>query len=101
MDKEWRRIIEADRDYDHYFLLVIMRHKLERMSKFFKSDKAVTLHAKYRAAEMDIVLDALNRLIEDDYIMDYDDYKQMTEAQSKDLELVFDTMKENILGWWD
>lgn len=101
MDKEWRRILDEDRDWDWYFLLVIMRHKLERMSKMFKSEHAVALHSEDRAAEMDIVIDALNRLIEDNYIMDYDSYEQMQEAQSKDLDIAFDTMKENILGWWD
>ena len=101
MNKEWKNIIKADRDFDYYFLLVIMQHKLKQMSKFFKSGDAVTLHAKDRAAEMDIVIEALGRLIEDNYIMDYDDYTQMTEAQSKDLDLAFDTMKENVLGWWD
>ena len=101
MDKEWRRILDEDRDWDWYFLLVIMRNKLERMSKMFKSEHAFTLHSEDRAAEMDIVIDALNRLIEDNYIMDYDSYEQMQEAQSKDLYLAFDTMKENVLGWWD
>lgn len=101
MDKEWREIIEKDRDWDFVFLLIILKHKLERMSKAFNSEKAIALHAEDRAAEMDIVIEALARLIAGTYFMDYDDWNQADTAKQKDLDLAFDTMKENILGWWD
>ena len=101
MDKEWRRILDEDRDWDYAYLFIILKHKLERMSKAFKSENAVALYSEDRAAEMDIVIEALSRLIEDTYFMDYDDWKQADTAKLKDLDIAFDTMKENILGWWD
>lgn len=101
MDKEWRRILDEDRDWDYTYLFIILKHKLERMSKAFKSENAVALYSEDRAAEMDIVIEALSRLIEDTYFMDYDNWEQGDTAKLKDLDLAFDTMKENILGWWD
>ena len=101
MDDKWKEILEKDRDWDFAFLLIILKHKLERMSAAFKSGAAITVKAHDRAAEMDIVIAALSRLLADTYYSDWDNWADAEAEQSRDLDLAFDTMKENILGWWD
>jgi hypothetical protein len=61
----WFPIIWKDRDFDQGYLLDILRFKLVRMEKFFRSKYAWTLHAKHRADEMREVILLLDRIRED------------------------------------
>lgn len=63
----WFPIIWKDREYDHYFLFQILRHKLNRMEKFYNGPHAWGLDAPKAAHEMKVCTILLDRIIENDY----------------------------------
>lgn len=78
------------------------------MYDFFMSDYAVTHNAKHTAEEIKVVLDALNRIIEDHYfnlamqggdIIEF--FKQAARLQNVDLHIAFNTLEEKVIEWWD
>lgn len=64
---KWFPVIWQDRDWDHYFLYVILHHKLKYMEKVFLSDDCHVMSAKQTAAQIKICINLLDRLIEDEY----------------------------------
>lgn len=50
----WFPVIWKDRDWDRYYLYNIMIFKLNKMEKFFNSNKTFTADAKERAKEIKI-----------------------------------------------
>ena len=63
----WISIIIADRQDDHSYLFIILKHKLILMNKFFDSDLAMSAYASKEAAKMRRCILILNRLIKYDY----------------------------------
>jgi hypothetical protein len=60
------RVVWEDRDWDQYFLFVLLRHKLKKMEKHFK-EEAYHVGAERDAAHMHTCVLLLDRLIEDSY----------------------------------
>jgi len=65
----WFPVIWRDRNWDHVFIYNILHFKLKNMEKFFGED-AHYVGCEEDAAIMKKVVDALDRLIEDDYMAD-------------------------------
>lgn len=63
----WFPIIWQDKDWDHYYLLAILRHKMNSMVKFYDGPHAWGIDSPIRAHEMKVCRLILDRLIEDDY----------------------------------
>ena len=63
----WFPIIWQDKNWDHYYLLVILRHKMNSMVKFYDGPHAWGLDSPVLAHEMKLCRILLDRLIEDDY----------------------------------
>lgn len=63
----WFPIIWVDREYDHYFLFQILRHKLKRMEKFYNGPYAWGMNAPKLAHEMKVCTILLDKIIEDEY----------------------------------
>ena len=63
----WFPVIWRDRNYDHYYLSEILRHKLKSMVKFYDGPDAWALYASHLAHEMKMCVLILDRIIEDDY----------------------------------
>ena len=82
-------VAKDDRDWDYGFLLSVMEEKIAAMERYFRSEKAQTMEAPRHAETMGRCGELLRRLIEDDY------------AKDDDVAELFDTMKDNILSWWD
>ncbi len=64
---QWFPVIWKDRDWDHCFLYMILKYKLERMEKAFHSNKAMGLCSNKEAKKMRLCINLLKRLIEDEY----------------------------------
>jgi len=94
---KWFPIIWNDRQWDHTFLLGILKFKLMLMSKFFK-ERAYTMNAKDDAANMDKCIYLLGRIIKDDYKGSYDHQDYMIK---QDLSLLFEIMRKQTRSWWD
>jgi len=62
----WFKIIWNDRQWDSYFLLVLMQYKLTLMQKYFETN-AHHLEADKNIIDIKICKNLLKRLAEDDY----------------------------------
>lgn len=65
---KWLPVIWKDRQWDYVFLLIILRHKLKMMRDFFNKD-AMYVGAEKDAKDMDLCIKLVNRLINDDYLI--------------------------------
>jgi len=63
----WFPIIWYDRNFDHYYLSIILKHKLKDMAKFYNSPHAWGEDAPKLAEQMETCVTILDRIIEDDY----------------------------------
>ena len=63
----WLPIIWKDRDWDEHFFLIILRHKLKSMHKFFEKN-AHFVGMKKKARRIKICVMLLNRLIAEQYM---------------------------------
>lgn len=138
---KWLPVIWKDRNWDYYFIYVILHKKLTLMKNTFNSDKVHIENNDIIVDEINIVLKSLDNLIKDNYCdEEYEEYynergemkfektengmyrlvddrpeeeikksnKKLHELfskeemlRNKDLDIVFSTMKDKILGWWD
>lgn len=104
---DWFPIIWRDRDYDYGYLLYILQHKLKRMQQFLLSDKAMALNAPQFATQIKVVLDALERVIKNEYFDRTKNadiiacFELANRLQAADLHIVFNTMEEKVIEWWD
>lgn len=70
---KWFPIIWRDRDYDHSYILSVIKFKLEKQAKYLDSKNrfiSTPSNVKY----MNICSDLLDRLINDTYGLEYQDY---------------------------
>lgn len=65
---KWAPVIWRDKDWDQYFLYVILKFKLEQMEKLHL-EYGHTLNAEKYAGEMRTCILLLDRIIKDDYLM--------------------------------
>jgi len=106
--KHWLPIILKDDQFQEDFMFIMLYKKLELMEEFFRSDNTSIADAIKVADEIQEVREALGRVMEDDYVtMEelLEDSKAASEKANallkRDLEIVFDGMKNKSLGWWD
>jgi hypothetical protein len=94
---KWFPVIWKDRQWDHFFILSMLKFKLALMSKFFKT-KACAMHAEEDAANMDKCIHLIDRILKDDYSGSYahQDY-----LLKQDLTLLFEIMRKQVRCWWD
>lgn len=69
---KWMPVIWNDRQWDQYYLYLMLRHKLSLMEKFFRED-GITLSSEEKAEKMELCILLLDRLIKSEYI--YSAYK--------------------------
>jgi hypothetical protein len=65
---DWFPVVWKDRQWDHYFIYVILRKKLQLMEKFFNSKNAVSMESEATAKDMKHCIEILDRLINQDYM---------------------------------
>ena len=64
----WFPIIWGDQQWDQHYFYKILRKKLERMEKFFRSSRAYSIDAEKEADNIHYCIERLDRLIEEDYL---------------------------------
>ena len=94
---KWFPVIWNDRQWDHFFILQMLKFKLELMSKFFKT-KALAMRSEEDAANMDKCIHLLDRILKDDY---KGSYAHQDYLLKQDLALLFETMRKQVRCWWD
>ncbi|AOZ62166.1 hypothetical protein QCM8_248 [Bacillus phage QCM8] len=106
--KHWLPIILKDDQFQEDFMFIMLYKKLELMEEFFRSDNTSIADAIKVADEIQEVREALGRVMENDYYSIEERaedrqaaLKKAEERLQRDLEIVFDGMKKNSLGWWD
>ena len=100
--KNWIFVIWKDKQWDYYYFLKVILHKLDLMIKFREAKR----HCQYVGDEKDLetmkmARDAIKRLIDDNYCFVYTDFNEADKAQARDMDIAFDTIKDNVFKWWD
>jgi hypothetical protein len=62
----WLPIIWNDRQWDHHFFYLLLKHKLELMEDYFRHS-AITLDSKKDANKIRLCIFLVNRILEDNY----------------------------------
>lgn len=106
--RNWLPIIVKDENWDYTYLYEIIHRKLELKEQFFRGDNTHIADWEEVADEIKEVTEALERLIKEDYISYEEHMKDVLKAalkeeemKKKDLEIVFDGLKNNVRKWWD
>lgn len=113
----WLPIIWKDRQWDSYYLEVILLHKLKRMHRFYKGDNLMQVKSSSDEIVEDIesVLSPLERLVDGDYINlpkgmepemlltsseEASDYNELTFRYHKDFpqEKVFESYQQSYIN---
>ena len=98
----WLPIVWKDRQFDHAYLYIVLRHKLRLMEKFYSSDKTWCVGTKRHAKEIRIARILCDRLVEDYYpSFKKNDWKHNTMQNKQDRDYLFDLMKKHVDKWWD
>jgi|GEM_PF-1899794 len=122
----WRKIIWLDKQWDHYYLLMILKFKLTLMEKYFRNSK-ITIDSEKNADDIKRCILLLERIIKDEYHKEaykefyekhprerIEDLASLTaprpqptpllkveELLESDLEELFTTIRREIRKWWD
>jgi len=101
---KWFPIIWKDRQWDHYFIHVILKHKLSLMRNHFIKYN-IHRNSLLDAKKMDLCVKLLNRIIAEDYYHKVDQglesYEKAEDLIEQDLDLLYKTIRKNVRGWWD
>lgn len=108
----WFLIIWKDRPWDHYYLFVMLRHKLLLMEEYFDRPNPIVVDSKKIAEQIRLCRLLLNRIIKNDYIPNsikeikqiekrIEVYKLADNLAKQDLEMLFLQMKKHVKKWWD
>ena len=95
----WKKVIWHDRDWDYHYLLEVMKFKLVEMEKLQRVHGNSVDHLKY-AKEIEDAIDVIQRLIDDDYLLDYEG-EEIWKKQEEDLNELMSILNKKLLGWWD
>lgn len=95
----WFRVVWTDRNWDHAYIFIILRHKLKLTEKL-QRECGMGVHSEDHADNIKKCVLALDRLIEDGYDCGHD-WRREDYMRQQDLDLLLDTMKKHIFGWWD
>jgi len=104
----WFPVIWEDRDWDYYYILQVLKFKLEKQAKHLIE------YGRHENAGRDVELmmtcvRLINKIQNEDYYEEYYDSKPMTnemmlecQAQhNKAKRLLFHILNERIDSWWD
>jgi len=99
----WFKIIWNDRQWDYYYFLVIIQKKLELMINYRLNSPHFV---KYVGRDTDlrqmyIAKEAVDRLVKDDYLIIYDDWNEAKKRREEDYKILFNTIRDELPGWWD
>lgn len=93
-------ILWKDNDWDYAFFLILMRKKLQRMEKHFREDGVASV-SKRDAQRMRETIKILDKLIEDDYLLEYPTFRGSRGARTRDLDKFLNKLRKHLFGWWD
>ena len=104
----WFPIIWKDRDWDHYYILEILKHKLIFMSKNIR-ENGNHVSAEYDANKMMLCVRLIDKIQNERYMEDLinkdkltiDDLNRGIAKQNKARKLLFKSLEQNIERWWD
>jgi hypothetical protein len=108
---QWTPVMYKDRDWDFFYILVLLEKKLLKMADFFEK-YGVSMDSKKEALEMREVAKAIRKVMEDDYLEFVENSSDNVEGKKRsyeiadskmkeDIDFIFESMKKNIRKWWD
>lgn len=71
----WIPVIWKDRNWDHTYILTILKHKLKAQSKYIGNNNRHT-RAQYDAQKMNLCINLIQKIQDDFYEMEYMDYAE-------------------------
>jgi len=103
----WFPIIWKDRDWDHYYILEIFKHKLIFMSKNIRNGSHTL--AEYDANKMMLCVRLIEKIQNEHYIdelinddeLTIEKVKEAEKKHNKAKQILFKSLEQNIERWWD
>lgn len=104
----WFPIIWKDRDWDHYYIFEILKHKLIFMSQNIRKN-GFHESAEYDANRMMLCVNLIEKIQNEEYLMVLLNDNNLTKEkvvsaenkQNKAKYLLFKILEQNIEQWWD
>ena len=104
----WFPIIWKDRDWDHYFIFEILKHKLIFMSKSI-CENSNHVSAEYDADRMMLCVRLIEKVQNESYMDELINDDEITiekiwrgvKKHDKARKLLFKILEQNIERWWD
>lgn len=106
---KWLPVIWKDRDWDKYYLYIILYHKLKYMEEYFNKDDIMIMYADKYAKQIKIAKNLVKRLTDNNYLNNalsaqttfmkcckHSDY-----MENQDREMLFKWLNKHIDGWWE
>lgn len=95
----YKRIIWKDRDWDFYYLHLLMRFKLDRMQKQMDENGCSTA-SPLNAKQMRYAIFLLDRINAGRY-HEHVGYKKAYEMEANDYRRLYRFLEKNVQKWWD
>ena len=105
---DWIPVIWNNHEFDHSYILIIMKKKLERQRDFFNSKYAMSADAKSQAKKIHVCVLLLDRLLNIDYDIVHKkpgwfgrEYKYECYMEKQDLDYLCKMLNKHLFCWWD
>lgn len=98
----YRKILAEDRDWDYNYLLVMLQQKLKYMYEYQDNYSHICDEEnEIYKSQLNECITILDRLIKNDYILNYETYEEADKMEIADKDRLFNIMRDNIFSWWD
>jgi hypothetical protein len=109
--RRWFKTIWRDRDWDYHYVYVILRRKIQFIKELHENNQHY-VGWESNVKQMEIVLELLDRIIEDDYdnapeikeLWNENPVKAWNEVAKKrkeDIDMMYDYLNKYGEDWWD
>lgn len=102
---DWLPVLWRDNDWDWVFVLILLRHKLERMVQYWdRKRRHVGWEKDVRHMKIAILL--IDRLVENDYYTGYGEVDSFSwinadKSRRSDLKTLCLLLERHLMDWWD
>lgn len=110
----WLPVLWRDRDYDHSYMLIVLRHKFVSMERYFRKS-GIMADAEQTADQIHLAVLLLDRLIDAWEYWERADrraeilgdtthnglHDAMEQQHKHDAAVLFDHIRRHYRGWWD
>jgi hypothetical protein len=113
---KWFPIVWKDWQWDHEYILIVLKHKLELVEEAFRSPQSLSMEATKNANDIHHAIEILDKILTTDYYpgeipedTNNPDWKERVlnnsrieeERIQQDYTKLFEFLSNHIREWWD